>query len=421
MPSDPRRPDEIERDIERERAELASTVDALQDKISPEAVIRSIAEGFRDHGGDIGHAVSQSVKQNPMALTLTGIGLAWLVFGRSYDPLADRGQDRPRAVFKHDDDYDDDYDDHDLTVSGSRTRAGASRAGAPYAGGFGAPRRPGAPGVAQYGLRRAARYPDWARHDLDDYDDDFDGQDGDDDSPSLRERASGAASSFGDAASGAADAAKSASDSVVSGAKSAASSVGQAASDAARGTRQAGRRATERARRARERLARGTEDLSEAARDRVVNARARAVAMSRRASDTARRNYRAGRDATQDFVEQQPLVAGALAIAVGAALAGALPRTRREDELLGEMRDDLIDEAERILRNERRKARRVAEAAIDEASAIADEKRDDLDKTAPGRKSAVEAVADELREGGKRVEKAARQTAEREGLGNPKT
>ena len=43
MPNDTRTPDQIERDIERERSDLASTVDALQDKFSPEAVISEIA------------------------------------------------------------------------------------------------------------------------------------------------------------------------------------------------------------------------------------------------------------------------------------------------------------------------------------------------------------------------------------------
>ena len=73
MPNDTRPPDQIERDIERERSDLASTVDALQDKFSPEAVISEIANGVRRHGGEFGDAVGRSAKQNPLALAVTGM------------------------------------------------------------------------------------------------------------------------------------------------------------------------------------------------------------------------------------------------------------------------------------------------------------------------------------------------------------
>ena len=81
--ADNRTPDEIERDIERERSQLGRTVDELQDRLSPEGILREVGRGLSDHGQDIGEAVTQSVKRNPVALALTGIGLAWLVSGRS--------------------------------------------------------------------------------------------------------------------------------------------------------------------------------------------------------------------------------------------------------------------------------------------------------------------------------------------------
>ena len=95
------------------------------------------------------------------------------------------------------------------------------------------------------------------------------------------------------------------------------------------------------ARRLRERLSEGTEGLSEAARERVVAARHRAVEARRHAS-SAMSN---GRDSAGDLFERQPLVIGALAFAVGAAIAALLPKTRTEDNYLGARRDALMDEA----------------------------------------------------------------------------
>lgn len=48
----------------------------------------------------------------------------------------------------------------------------------------------------------------------------------------------------------------------------------------------------------------------------------------------------------QQVVEDNPLVVGAVAFAVGTALALALPPTRRESQLMGEMRDRVLDTAQ---------------------------------------------------------------------------
>ena len=406
MPNDTRTPDQIERDIERERSDLASTVDALQDKFSPEAVISEIANGVRRHGGEFGDAVGRSAKQNPLALAVTGVGLAWLIFGRSHD---DPAEDVRRNGATHH------SSNHDRRVPGyaagpMREFAGRDR----YAGaGYGTTTER----EARYGSTYAG-YPEWARHDLDE------GWGDEDDDRSLTDRATDTASAAGEAvrdgAANVASGASSTAEAVGSGASAAGSAVAGGARSAADGVSRAARGTADRVGRARERLARGTEDLSDAARERIVTARARALDMAHKADEAARRNYARGRDATADFVEEQPLVAGAIALAVGAALAGALPRTKREDELVGQTRDELFDEAERIFREERDKAERVARAAMSEAESIAEEKRDAADNAAPGDKTAVEAAADEMRDAGQRVADAARDKADEETLGKPK-
>lgn len=49
--------------------------------------------------------------------------------------------------------------------------------------------------------------------------------------------------------------------------------------------------------------------------------------------------------AADDFIHDRPLVSGAIAFALGALIAGALPRTRQEDRLFGEASDAVRDTA----------------------------------------------------------------------------
>lgn len=91
MTSDSRSPEEIERDIKHKRAGLTDTLDELQDRFSPEHMAREVADRFSKHGGDIGRSFSRAIKQNPLALTLTGVGLAWLM-------MSDRDEARDERV-----------------------------------------------------------------------------------------------------------------------------------------------------------------------------------------------------------------------------------------------------------------------------------------------------------------------------------
>jgi ElaB/YqjD/DUF883 family membrane-anchored ribosome-binding protein len=85
-----------------------------------------------------------------------------------------------------------------------------------------------------------------------------------------------------------------------------------------------------------------------------------ASALAHRVEDTAhdlghRARYGAQRieHRVEETFQENPLALGALAVAVGAAVGLALPQTRRENELIGEARDQLVD-----------KARDVAESAL---------------------------------------------------------
>lgn len=87
----------------------------------------------------------------------------------------------------------------------------------------------------------------------------------------------------------------------------------------------------------------GVSDLAHRTREQMDHARARASMM----------------------INEQPLLVGALGIALGAAVGAALPETRREDELMGELRDDLMARGSD-------KAREYADRATDKAREMLD-------------------------------------------------
>lgn len=93
MTNDIRTANEIERDIEDERAQLTGTINDLQKKFSVEAIVSDLGSMFRDQGGEWGRSITSTVGRNPAAVVLVGVGLAWLVLGqgRSAEAAAPRG------------------------------------------------------------------------------------------------------------------------------------------------------------------------------------------------------------------------------------------------------------------------------------------------------------------------------------------
>ncbi len=197
------------------------------------------------------------------------------------------------------------------------------------------------------------------------------------------------------------------------------------------GLHNANRGAADRAQRVRDRssdmarrLSEGTDNMSHDARERIVSARERAIL----ASEEAGRGMRQGADRAADFFEEHPIVVGALAFAVGAAIAGSLPRTQTEDEHFGAESDRLYADAERVFAEERAKAERVAGAALDEAKEVGREVRseadeasrelkDRADRDTRGEGSAADAAVDRTEDAARRVADAAGRQAETEDLG----
>ena len=404
MTNDTRSPEEIEREIERERAGLTDTLDDLQDKFSVETIARQFLDQFREHGGDIGRSVSDAVKRNPLALALTGAGLAWLMMGdrkggRDRDRYEDdRQYGRYRARSAYDGDR---HDESDIYPTQTGRTAAPSRM-APTGSRRTLGPQPGSPSKPYYAGRYAQpeNTPSWAR-------DDHDDKDGI--SKRLGDTASDAAAGVSGAASSAADSARDAGSAVAGKARDAANAASDAGKSVADGARDLASSASHRAAALRERLAEGTESLSEEARNRVIAARENAV----EARDAAISYARQGRERAVDLFEEQPLIAGALAVALGAALGAALPRSRMEDEYLGEQSDHLMEEAERIFVEEKQKLGKVAAAATDEAKKALDEAKEDA-------KGIAEAAVDKAKKSGERIADAAESEAKKQNVGDVK-
>ncbi|MDF1707639.1 MAG: DUF3618 domain-containing protein [Paracoccaceae bacterium] len=282
--TDHRSPEEIERQLERERAGLSEDLHDLRTKFSVDTLVREAAGQLRAHSGDIGASVSRAVKENPLAIAVTGVGLAWLIFG-------DRSG---RGAVQRDDDRDH-GDRRDYREFYARSQYGAPRSWA----------------SGNRGVTRDADVPAWMR-----------GVDVTQDAESQEDEGESAAQRMARASGAARDRLHETADSV-----------------------------KERAAALRERLAEGTEHLTEEGRARVIAAREKA----HEAREAAMAQMRHGREKAADLFEEQPMIAGALAMAIGAAVGAALPHTRFEDEHFGQTSDELIHEAERILAEERAK------------------------------------------------------------------
>jgi hypothetical protein len=269
---------EIEREVRQSRAEVEQTLDAIGARLSPGELLDQAIGYFRDgRGGEFARNLGDSITQNPIPLTLVGVGLAWMMFGGQR--FARNGEHLEPDYWDDDPEWTEDH------------YVGLAEEGTAYL-------HPGAD------LRSGA--------------------------------------SVGDEPSEAGGTAK--------------DRLGEFGDQA----RDAAARARERAERAGARVA----DRAQHARERVGRAGAR---VADRAHDARRRAQHYGRRAREGMLrslDEQPLVLGAIGLAIGAALGAALPPSRAEDELMGEARDAALRRAAKAGRAQAEKVRAAAGAVV---------------------------------------------------------
>ncbi|MGF1552824.1 MAG: DUF3618 domain-containing protein [Paracoccaceae bacterium] len=356
--------EELEREIAAERGELAHTIEELKGRLSIGGAIDQINTAFRDfsnssEGGNLVRRVQDTARDNPLPLALIGAGIALFAVGGgpSSRRIADGAQD-----------------------VGTRARMAGEQA------------------------RDRLSSDDDAYADL--YDEDMMGDD-----PFIvggvrdgRPRDAMTGEPIGVPADSASIEAEK-------------RSRREAVRERLRSLGGSGEELSAEMRERRERARRRAEETAEDARRRAQMARDELGYRVRRGGERARRaGHEASRQA-QGFLHDNPLAAGAIALAVGALAGAALPQSEIEDRRIGDdasrLRGDLANRAV----EEARRARRVAEAATREAlEAFGDEARAGMERSGGGRDAVQEAEA-RAAGIGERVASAAETEAERQDLG----
>jgi len=110
-------------------------------------------------------------------------------------------------------------------------------------------------------------------------------------------------------------------------------------------------------------------DAAEAARCRAMKASERVSSAAQSASVRTKETWQSASSSVDNLVHEYPLAAGAIAVAVGAAIGLSVPNTEIEDRTMGEKRDLAIEKARiaaRELRhNVSQKVQDVAESVLD--------------------------------------------------------
>lgn len=115
------------------------------------------------------------------------------------------------------------------------------------------------------------------------------------------------------------------------------------------------------------RVAEGAQDTAGRVVEQVQGTAANAIEQVQEAGGTVLSGAQDQAFRAQTFLERQlddkPLLVGAVAVAIGAVLAGAMPSTRREDEMLGDTRDQLMGTARQLTQETMDKVGRVVDEA----------------------------------------------------------
>jgi gas vesicle protein len=131
----------------------------------------------------------------------------------------------------------------------------------------------------------------------------------------------------------------------------------------------------------------------------------------------ARRQSRRIKTNLEHAAEENPLALAIGATVVGLALGLLLPGTRRENEMMGSTRDQLVDRAEHT-------AERVKDAAVEAGREIKETVKSEVDQHKPEVKQAVEqageTVKEQVKESARRVKKEAKDAA-KEPTNNPRS
>lgn len=369
---------QIKEDIEQTRAEMDRTVNALGEQLHPRHLLDEVLDLFRSGSSpqanrrtiqNASTAVLRKIREHPVPTMLVGAGIAWMLLeSEEEDETLYMAECEPIDELEFDIQPGGPYESQAMGLAGSGA-SGAS-AGRTRRRRFGFLRR---------ARDRAARMRETAERARDTASDAAESlrQTAD----SVRERTSSAAGTVRDAASSAAaklksgaasarsaasataDALRTTASTTKHAASSAAEATRHAASSAAGAIRGAGSSAANTASRMGENVKSGTA----AVKDQLSHAGHRAREGASMMSHRAREGYDYSRQEFSRLLDDYPLAMGAAALALGTIIGLTLPRSRREDELMGDAADDIKRRAKQSGKQMVGRGMKIAEVAADEA------------------------------------------------------
>ena len=315
--------EQLERETESCREQLADTLDELRMRMTPGEVVDQLVDYAQDTtGGLFFENLKKEVTRNPLPVALMGAGFLWLMCGKAMNgsrlrqsaaSLRGRGRE---------------------WLSESSDAAGAAQRDAARRLDETASRAREAAGAALSGGRERMRAG----------------------TATVNETASEATSQVSGAMSDAAARTKAAADDAAAWTKG-------AMDDAAARTKDATARLGDAASAA---GAAFGDAVSETYDRTAASAGRAASAIAGSASKVGSSAAASGRD-IMDFCCDQPLVVAGLGLAVGAAVGAMLPRTRAEDQFMGDLSDQLKQQTKEFAGEQLDKAKTVGEHAYDAA------------------------------------------------------
>jgi hypothetical protein len=283
-------PDTLEREIDHTRAEMGQTLGALERKLSPGQIVDEVFGVLRQHSGELAANLGQSIKQNPLPVLVTAIGIGWMMFSSN----------RPARRTSY--------------VNAADTYgSGADQYGA---------------GVEQY-RRRTGDYSDTGEY-----------AGAGDEQGSLAGKYTTSVAEYG-------------------------YEIGEYGARAKDKLTGAGERIKASAAEARSRVADTVASSKDAVVRRVSRSADTAQAQANRLRYTVQAQAGRVRAGVNDLFEEQPLILGALGIAIGAAVGAMLPTTEHENRVLGPIRDKTVAQIKERGAEAYAQARNTAEQAID--------------------------------------------------------
>jgi Protein of unknown function (DUF3618) len=94
---------EIEREVRQSRAEVERTLDQIQERLSPGQLLDQAVGQLRGGDGEFMRNLGDSVRSNPLPVTLVGVGLAWMMLAGGRNGGKSRVPDWERDDWERDD------------------------------------------------------------------------------------------------------------------------------------------------------------------------------------------------------------------------------------------------------------------------------------------------------------------------------